>query len=64
MGDIESMFYQVNVPDKDKDLQMFLWYENGDVRTEPVEYTMVVHIFGATSSPSFANFALRQTAFS
>ena len=29
---------------------------------EPEEYQMMVHLFGATSSPSCANFALRQTA--
>ena len=28
----------------------------------PKEYRMTVHLFGATSSPSCANYALRKTA--
>ena len=30
IGEIESRFYQVRVPEKDRDLQRFLWFENGD----------------------------------
>ncbi|CAG2211230.1 unnamed protein product [Mytilus edulis] len=61
-GDIESMFYQVKVPLKDRNLLRFLWWPNGDMNSEPEVYRMTVHIFGATSSPSVCNFALRQTA--
>lgn len=62
MGDIESMFYQVRVPDEDASFLRFLWWENGDTSKPLKEYQMVVHIFGASSSPSCANFALRKTA--
>ncbi|XP_046567703.1 uncharacterized protein LOC124276091 [Haliotis rubra] len=62
MGDIESMFYQVQVPKEDWDLLRFYWWEKGDLSTEPIVYRMCVHLFGAVSSPSCATAALRQTA--
>lgn len=62
MADIKSMFHQVRVSRGDVDFLRFLWWPNGDITLNPVEYRMTVHIFGAVSSPSCANFALRQTA--
>lgn len=62
MCDIESMFYQVCVSEEHRDLLRFLWWEGGDISAEPVEYRMTVHLFGATSSPGCANFALKRTA--
>lgn len=62
MTDVESMFYQVRVPESDCDLLRFLWWPEGDLKQEIQEYQMTVHLFGATSSPSCANFALRKTA--
>ncbi|KAJ8385589.1 hypothetical protein AAFF_G00184510 [Aldrovandia affinis] len=62
MADIESMFYQVWVPDKDADLLRFLWCPEGDLSQPIEEYRMAVHLFGATSSPSCASYALRRTA--
>lgn len=62
IADIDAMFYQVKVPDEDSDLMRFLWWPNGDLEGELEEYKMVVHIFGATSSPSCANYALKQCA--
>lgn len=62
MADIESMFYQVRVPSADIDLLRFLWWPEGDLEQQPVEYRMKVHLFGAASSPSCANFALRRCA--
>ena len=61
MADIEAMFYQVRVPAKDSDFLRFLWWPEGDLAGELKEYRMTVHIFGATSSPSCACFALRKT---
>ena len=62
MADIEAMFYQVHVVEKDRDFLRFLWWPEGDI-SKPLEvYRMKVHLFGAVSSPSIANFALRQTA--
>ncbi|XP_066933229.1 uncharacterized protein [Clytia hemisphaerica] len=62
MAEIESMFYQVRVPEEFHDNLRFIWWPNGDLSKEPVDYQMCVHLFGATSSPSCANYALRQTA--
>ena len=62
MADIESMFYQVKVPEHHRKFIRFFWWPNGDIMREPREYEMSVHLFGALSSPSCANFALRQTA--
>lgn len=62
MSDIEAMYYQVKVPPEDTDLLRFLWWPNGDVNEPLQEYKMVVHLFGATSAPSCAIYALRKTA--
>lgn len=60
--DIQAMFHQVKVSDKHVDFLRFLWWPSGDTSISPVEYRMTVHIFGAISSPSCANYALRKTA--
>lgn len=61
MADIEAMYYQVRVHEEHRDFLSFLWWPQGDV-TKPLEvYQMNVHLFGAVSSPSIANFALQQT---
>ncbi|XP_074655762.1 uncharacterized protein LOC141909272 [Tubulanus polymorphus] len=62
MADIEAMFYQVRMNPDDIDCLRYLWWPNGDVTQEPVAYRMLVHLFGAVSSPSCSNWALRQTA--
>ncbi|KAM8861775.1 uncharacterized protein ACB058_008484 isoform 2-T2 [Synchiropus picturatus] len=62
MADIDSMFYQVTVPKEDSDLLRFLWWPDGDLSSEPADYRMCVHLFGAASSPSCASYALRRTA--
>ncbi len=62
LGDIESMFYQVRVPYSQHDYLRFLWWPDGDLDAEIEEYRMAVHIFGAASSPSITNFALKRTA--
>ena len=60
MADIRSMFHQVRVSANDIDFLRFLWWPNGDVTKSPVEYRMLVHLFGATSSPSCSSFALKR----
>ena len=44
------------------DALRFLWWPEGDLNKQPKDYWMQVHLFGATSSPSCANFGLRRTA--
>ena len=57
MGNVQSMCHQVRVPESDRDLLRFLWWPNGNLDQELQEYRMTVHLFGAVSSPSCANFA-------
>ena len=61
-ADIQSMFHQVRVEPKDCDALRFLWWPAGDLSAELVEYRMMKHLFGATSSPSVVNFCLKKTA--
>ena len=62
MADIEAMFHQVRVPDEQCDFLRFLWWPDGNLEAAIQEYQMTVHLFGAASSPSCCNFALKQTA--
>lgn len=62
MADVEAMFHQVKVSNEDTDLLRFLWWPGGNYEQDLVEHKMLVHIFGATSSPSVATFALQKCA--
>ena len=62
MGDIEAMFHQVRIPSEHQTYLKFVWWPEGDFNQPPTSFQMQVHLFGAISSPSCANFALRQTA--
>lgn len=62
MADVQSMFHQVKVAQDDGDFLCFLWWPEGDLKQEFVEYRMTVYLFGAVSSPSCACYALRKTA--
>ncbi|XP_035657338.1 uncharacterized protein LOC118403009 [Branchiostoma floridae] len=62
MADIEAMFSQVKVPSEDRDYQRFMWWPEGQINKPLEEYRMTVHVFGATSSPSCANYALKRLA--
>ena len=52
------MFHQVHVPEEDRDLLRFHWWPKGDFTKKLDKYRMTVHLFGAVSSPSCANFAM------
>ncbi|KAG7511271.1 hypothetical protein JOB18_045843 [Solea senegalensis] len=60
--DIEKMFHQFHVYEADRDYLRFLWWKNGNLNTEPKEFRMKVHLFGATSSPGCANYGLKHLA--
>ena len=52
----------MRVPEEDRDVLRFLWWPKGDFTKKLEEYRMTVHLFGAVSSPSCANFAMRWNA--
>ena len=59
MADIESMYLQVRIPEKDRNFLRFLWMdEQGSVRI----YRMTSHLFGGVWCASSSTFALRKTA--
>ena len=62
MCDIEGTFHQFNVNPEHRNLLCFLWWKNGNLDSEPIKYRMAVYLFGATSSPGCAYFALKRTA--
>ena len=52
---------KVKVPPEDSDALRFLWWEDSDLERLS-EFQMTTHIFGATDSPSCANFCLKRAA--
>ena len=62
MADIKAMFYQVFVPEEQRSYLCFLWGPDSNINQELEEYETCVHLFGAISSPSCANMALKKTA--
>nr|XP_017214445.2 uncharacterized protein LOC101885244 isoform X1 [Danio rerio] len=60
--DIEKMFHQFHVQEKDRDYLRFLWWKDGDTNSVLQDYRMKVHLFGAVSSPGCANYGLRYLA--
>ena len=61
-ADIKRMFHQVFVSPEDRGALCYLWWPDGDLTKDPKTFQMIVHIFGATSSPSICGYALRRTA--
>ena len=60
VGDIEQMFHQIKVAEKDQDCLRFLWRTNVSLPID--EYIMLVHLFGKKDSPCCANYVLKKTA--
>ena len=59
MADVESMYYQVQVPENQQTYLKILWWESHDVECHPQEFVMCAHVFGGTSSGGCSNYALR-----
>lgn len=53
------MFHRFHVSPEDRDCFRFVWWENGDTESEPREFRMRVHLFGATSSPGCASYGMK-----
>ena len=62
VADVEGMFHQVRVAPDDCQALRFQWWSDDDLSKEPTDFQMLVHLFGATSSPSCASFSLKKTA--
>ncbi|XP_061767094.1 uncharacterized protein LOC133559382 isoform X3 [Nerophis ophidion] len=62
MCDVERMFHQFHVVKEHQDYLRFLWWDKGDLNSEPSVYRMKVHLFGAASSPGCCNFGLKHLA--
>jgi len=61
-GNVKTMFFQAKVDPRDCDSLRFLWWPSNDLSKPAADYQMLVHLFGATSSPSCASYALRRVA--
>ncbi|XP_064637875.1 uncharacterized protein LOC135494055 [Lineus longissimus] len=62
-ADVEGMFHMVRVPETtDADAMRFIWKSDIDAPGPPESYKMLVHTFGATDSPTCANYALQRCA--
>ena len=62
VADVEQMFHQVRVRPEDCDALRSLWWKNSDFTKGVVDHQMLVHLFGASSSPCCASVALKKTA--
>ena len=54
-GDIEEMFHQIFIRQKDRDVQRFLWRDCNQ-NLEPEVYVIDVMIFGASCAPSISQY--------
>ncbi|XP_076061572.1 uncharacterized protein LOC143037324 [Oratosquilla oratoria] len=60
VADIETMYYQVKVPECNRDYLRFLWWKDGQIGGDVVKLRMTSHLFGTCCSPSIANYALKR----
>ena len=56
------MFHPVRVAPENRDSLRFLWWPNHDLTAKLEDYQVMVHLFGATLSPSCCCFILRRCA--
>ena len=62
MGDIEGMFFQVNVSEHHRDCLRYMWFPEGDISRPAEVYRLKAHPFGAVSSRYCASAALHKCA--
>ena len=61
-GEIEAIFYQVQVTDNQRGFLRYLWWEKDILEGELVDYKMYVYVFAGTSFPGCCNYTLRKTS--
>jgi hypothetical protein len=62
MANIVAHFHQVKVPEADVHALHFFFWEDGNLTKQLILLIMLVHFFGARSSPCMANFGVQKTA--
>ena len=62
VADIESMFSAFKVPRDQQDILRFFWFSQNNSSRELVPYRSTSHLFGCSSSPAIANFAIKYCA--
>ena len=55
MADIHGMFYQEEVPEKQRLFLRFLWLNKGNLDSEMADHEMCIHLFRVVSSHSSSN---------
>ena len=60
--DIQKMFMQCGINEKDRDLLRILWFENHDFEAPVITYRFKRLPFGINCSMSMANYCLKKTA--
>ena len=58
-ADIQNMFHQFYVPEKDRTYLRFFWFKDNDHTKPLIEYWSCVHLQGLTGSPAIAEVARR-----
>ena len=62
MGDIEALFYQVQIPECRRSMLRLFWREYCNFSNQPSDQRMYVYVFGGVSSPSRCNYAFERTS--
>lgn len=58
--DVQHMFYNFKVPEKQRSYLRFIWHQNNNFHEPLVDYQMTRHVFGNTASPAVANYGFRK----
>merc|ERR1712004_342418 len=58
-ADVSAMYFQVRIPENQRDMLRFLWIDDEE---NVVEYRMVGHVMGGIWSSASSTFAIRQAA--
>ena len=62
MADLTKCFFQIGLPESQRDLFRILWFENNDVNEgKIVKFRFTRHPWGVKSSPFIASFAIQKT---
>ena len=62
IADIQAIFYQVKVTEKQRSFLRFLWWNEGNLDSEMTNHEICVYLFVVVSSPSSSNYALTKAA--